>query len=581
MKKLLLIFFALISLNAFSQIQVKEGSFKKIDGYVMMDKSEHTDINNKPMALIKITAEGMKAEERARLVYKGNMATYFDVHQKGYETYLYLTAQAATFLKIIHPDYGKTECWFPEDLCDFCGYEMVVQFEGNPNEQNYLIIKTDQVYANIYIDNEYAGKQFAHKQLKVGSSHTWKIECDLFRTESGDVTITNDENVIDIKMIPEFGYLNVATIPENSANVYLNNELVGKTPYKSDKLSVGSYTVKVEKDQFKTTEETIVVKGKETTNVNIKMLSIYTDVIIKTDGESDIFIDGKQKGKGLWSGKLMEGTYIFESRKENHRTTQKTVVVTGNNQTIILDSPESINGSLDVSTIPADANIYIDGKKYGNTPYKTSTLIGDHKLKLTKHGYTDLKKKITIKEGEMLIINEKLSKSNMGFSRIFRKIGNFCDDLAYVFEPEDETLGVGYKYSKYFPVTLSLNMTRSFVSLFMELGINTDNSIISDYNPRFYMMFSPGLYFRFLSINCGIGILPNDYVMTIDVLDGNVVNTEITKTNYYIIKPSITGYIPISDEDFYITVDVGYNYFPNIKDLNGLSLGLGFQWVIW
>jgi hypothetical protein len=77
MKRFILLFFALISCEiGMSQIQIKEGSFKKINNYVMLDKYEHTDINNNAMALIKITAEGMKAEERARLIFKGNMATY-------------------------------------------------------------------------------------------------------------------------------------------------------------------------------------------------------------------------------------------------------------------------------------------------------------------------------------------------------------------------------------------------------------------------------------------------------------------------------------------------------------------------
>lgn len=205
MKKFLLVIFALISLNAFSQINVKEGSFHKIDGYLMLDKEDHRDINWKPMALIKLTAEGMKAEERARLIFNGNLETYFDVVQMEAETYLYISAQAATFIEIKHPDFGKTEYWFPEDLCDFCGYEMVVQYVpvSSVSENTYLIIKTDQSDAEIFIDNEYVGKQFVHKQFAVGSTHTWEVKCDLFHTESGSLTITNEEKVLDLTLVPE------------------------------------------------------------------------------------------------------------------------------------------------------------------------------------------------------------------------------------------------------------------------------------------------------------------------------------------------------------------------------------------
>lgn len=53
MKKFLLLLVVLLAcFTAFSQIEVKEGSFHKIQGYVMLDKSEHIDINNRPMALI-------------------------------------------------------------------------------------------------------------------------------------------------------------------------------------------------------------------------------------------------------------------------------------------------------------------------------------------------------------------------------------------------------------------------------------------------------------------------------------------------------------------------------------------------
>ena len=189
MKKFLLVLLTLISINTFAQINVKEGSFRKIDGYLMLDKEDHRDDNWKPMALIKITAEGMKAEERAKLRFKGNLSTYIDVNlnEEG-ETYLYLTAQAATFLEIIHPDYGKTEYHFPFDLCDFCGYEMVVQYvplvpivtqEPSKPKKTYLIVKSDQTDARIYIDDELVNTHEASKTVDIGSTHTYKIECNL------------------------------------------------------------------------------------------------------------------------------------------------------------------------------------------------------------------------------------------------------------------------------------------------------------------------------------------------------------------------------------------------------------------
>ena len=62
MKKGLLLLLTFISLNTFAQIKVKEGSFHKIEGYVMLDKNDHLDINDAPMALIKISTENITTE---------------------------------------------------------------------------------------------------------------------------------------------------------------------------------------------------------------------------------------------------------------------------------------------------------------------------------------------------------------------------------------------------------------------------------------------------------------------------------------------------------------------------------------
>lgn len=58
MRKLYLILLTFITINVFGQndfFKVKENSFRQIDGFVMLDKNEHYDDNNLPMALIKIS----------------------------------------------------------------------------------------------------------------------------------------------------------------------------------------------------------------------------------------------------------------------------------------------------------------------------------------------------------------------------------------------------------------------------------------------------------------------------------------------------------------------------------------------
>ena len=419
MKRFILLFFALILCEiGMSQIQIKEGSFKKINNYVMLDKYEHTDINNNAMALIKITAEGMKAEERARLIFKGNMATYFDVEQKGAETYLYLTAKNATFVEILHPDYGKTEkYWFPEQLCDFCGYEMVVQltYPGphvNKPKNNAVTITADQENSYIYIDDNLVGEKEISKFLPVGSTHTYKIECELYHTETGSFTVTEGGNgvVIEKQLRPAYGFMNVTSQPESGAVVFINNKKVGVTPYKSGKMASGTYDVKVVKEMFGTKEQKFTVNDGQTTEAVLNMNAHFVDVTITTDALSEIYVDEVYVDKGSWMGRLTEGTHVIEARKDKHYSSYKEVnVVLGKNLTITVDAPNPMCGFLEISSSPLRADVYIDGQHYGQTPKVISNLlVGEHQLKLSKEGCAEIRKTITIVENETLSLMEKM-----------------------------------------------------------------------------------------------------------------------------------------------------------------------------
>ena len=424
MKRILLVIFALISLNTFAQLQVKEGSFKYVPGGVIDNKLEYTDGNDLPMALIKISTENIPEQERMRLVFVGNRATQIIKKPKTGSMWIYISAEAATFIDIRHPDYGTYKYYLPEELCDYCVYEMILQYK-NPNAYagpekpniNYLIISSDREDAEIYIDDEYVGDKEVSKTLNIGTTHTWRMECKYYHTESGSVEITEgDPIVVDKKMRPAYGFLEVESTPENGALVYIDNERVGKTPFKTDKLESGEYVVKVVKEMYKQAEQKFTVVDGQTTKAVLNMEPNFVMVTINTDVEADIYINNELKAKGSWTGRLTEGSHYVEARKAQHETTSKNInVVLGEDMVINIDAPRAICGFLNVNTEPMRAEIYIDGKHYGQTPkIITDLLVGVHELVLNKQGYAELKKTITITEGETLNLKETLvpDKSN-------------------------------------------------------------------------------------------------------------------------------------------------------------------------
>ena len=52
-----------------------------------------------------------------------------------------------------------------------------------------------------------------------------------------------------------------------------------------------------------------------TTNATLKMSANFVNVTISTDSQSDIYVDEEYKGTGRWTGRLSDGSHIFEARK--------------------------------------------------------------------------------------------------------------------------------------------------------------------------------------------------------------------------------------------------------------------------
>lgn len=258
----LLIYLLFLYSISFGQLYVKEDSFRRIDTFVMNDREEHIDGNGKPMALIKISTENITAEERGGFYFKGNLETDFNWSHKIGEIYLYLTAHAATFIEIKHNDFGKISYKLPEELCDFCCYELVIGRDYNiVNEElySYLIINTDQEDASIYINEKYVGKHRIKEPMAIDSIYSWSVKCPYYYTETGEVSIIKGSDCqIDLNLNPSHGFLDVISSP-SGASVFINGDFMGETPYLSDKLESGNYVVEVKQNGYHSVKKTISI----------------------------------------------------------------------------------------------------------------------------------------------------------------------------------------------------------------------------------------------------------------------------------------------------------------------------------
>ncbi len=414
-----LLSFLLLPLLGMSQLRVVEGSFKEIPGFV--DMSEKTDDNNKPFAVVIIKTLNINEQERAKLRFSSDAMSYVEVEYRVGEVWLYVSYYAS-FLKIKHPDLSSApDFYLPFDMQPRHGYELVLEkynVAPAPDAQtiNYLIVRCDQPDASICIDGSFVGMKEGSKALGVGEKHSWQIDCGLYHSESGEVTITEGEPVtVKRNLRPAYGFLKVTSSPENGATVFINNNKVGTTPYTSERLQSGSYNVRVMKEMFSLSEKSFLVKDNETTVANMVLNPNFATLSLNTDPASDIFIDGERVAKGQWNGRLSSGTHLVEARKPSHRNSSlKVNLSNGENKTLTIPNPEPIYSMLDINSQPMGAKILIDGEDFGTTPRVIKNiLVGEHTLSLVKQGCAKLEKTFTLKEKEMLSLNEKLESGKI------------------------------------------------------------------------------------------------------------------------------------------------------------------------
>ena len=165
-----------------------------------------------------------------------------------------------------------------------------------------------------------------------------------------------------------------------------------------------------------------------------------------------------------------------------------------------------------------------------------------------------------------------------------------CKGRNVSFFPDDDTSRLEYTYSRYFQFGLNAIYTTSFLATGIEYGFNMDKQKFACgdtdyYNPKVALMYSLGGHFKYISASCGIGVLLGSYTenrFSQTIVGDAIATTSKSTTNtkaYFMVRPSLTGHIPIVEDEYYITLNLGYYLVPKFKKFNGPSFGIGFQFV--
>ncbi len=171
---------------------------------------------------------------------------------------------------------------------------------------------------------------------------------------------------------------------------------------------------------------------------------------------------------------------------------------------------------------------------------------------------------------------------------------------------DDETIGLIYNYGQHFNIGASISyaipwfMVSFDFGLANEMGEVTNTKVemtdIMNYTitttslkPKMFFTITPALNLKYVAIGCGVGVL---YMKGNEVskyghytsftggcLYGSSTSESDAEKLKFMLRPSIKGFVPLSDE-WSLVAGVGYDYAFKYKKCNGFNFSLGFQFSL-
>lgn len=422
MKKYILLFVALFSCLFLSAQKFSVVEFKCLenDMTAKTDGTRRYDDNGNLSALIKIeTVENQWSFDVGMLGIVGDIEMQNEMHRAEIWVYVPFGVQRMT---IQHSQYGRLDYTFPFSINKGYVYRMKLEtprFSYNKYEvtDQFLVFNVSPADAVVTVNGVlWPVVEGTAQDLVSFGEYEYRIEASEYNTEVGRVKVDDPKNKVvrNISLRPAFGFLKIEGDNRilSQASIYIDNTNGAEALRSAIKLSSGNHTVRAAHSKYKPYEQTVTIQDGDTCVLNMGMNADFSTVTVKVDDEeAEIWINNELKGRGSWTGDLSTGSYTMECRKKFHHSTleKKTVTDSMSGDTLQLEAPIPITGTLVMNSNPPMAKIFIDDEPVGETPLRINAiLIGEHTLRLEKKGYLPLTKTFTIEEGRTLNLTETL-----------------------------------------------------------------------------------------------------------------------------------------------------------------------------
>lgn len=406
--------FALLVTSLSAQIAVENFYLNESDMTALMAETEVFDMNGQRCALIKV-----ETTQRGFTFDVGTLGV-MKVEDKPGELWVYVPLGVKR-ITIAHQQLGiLRDYYFPVQIQGGRTYIMklisgkvstVVEYELKKQNLVFNVRTADDTPiegATLYVNERiWPLTDGSASELMEYGDYSYRVTKPLYETVAGKFRLTKDNHVVEVVLVPKFGFLEIAASSDEvvGAKVFINGEEKGTLPFKSERMESGDYQLTIVHPFYKQFAQSITIGNHQTLQLAPNLSPDFAEVSLKVDDPNiEIWIDGRKQSTGNWSGRLSEGRYVIETQRTNHtKRSRELIVQSGVPIDLSLASPLPIEGQLNITSTPFNATVLLDGERVGTTPLLlSSVLIGEHTIVLQKEGYNDERRTVTIQKNELL-----------------------------------------------------------------------------------------------------------------------------------------------------------------------------------
>lgn len=226
------------------------------------------------------------------------------------------------------------------------------------------------------------------------------------------------------KMTLDSGSVTIVSEPSGAA-VTLNGIGRGETPCTVDGIPRGNVSVELSMDGYKTESRSLALKAGERQNLFVEMNPIPGTMSLSSipDG-ARFYVDGELRSKGdTMLENVKPGWYTVRAELDDHETEERRVFVPNGGAANVEMRLQSVLGSIEIRTNPANAVVKLDGRIVGTTRpslrgNKTSEVLaiggvkaGEHTLEIRRDGFVDKVRKVKVKPSSVSTVRVRLDRA--------------------------------------------------------------------------------------------------------------------------------------------------------------------------